>query len=374
MPGFKKLKIAFAALLTGGIYATAVGQSKASDLQVAATIAPIHSLVSMVTDGVTSPALIVRPGASPHGYSMKPSEAQALDSADVVFWIGESLEPWMEKPLTTLAGDAVIVELADVEGVERLAFREGGVWAEHDHDHGHGDHDEHGHDEHAHDEETHDEHGHDEHAHDDHDHEEHAHDEKAHDEHEHEGHAHDEEAHGDHGHDHAGGFDPHLWLSPDNALVWLDVITETLAERDPDHADVYRTNAKAAIAEIEAVAAEIEGLLEPLDETPYVVFHDAYQYFERRFDLDPLGSIRLGDADQPGPARIIEIKDAIADRGATCIFAEPQFEPRLIDTVIEGTDVKTGTLDPIGAGLQPGAGLYPELLRGLAVSLTDCLA
>lgn len=152
------------------------------------------------------------------------------------------------------------------------------------------------------------------------------------------------------------------------------MITETLAERDPDHADAYRTNAEAAKAEIVTVSAEIEGMLEPLDETPYVVFHDAYQYFEHSFGLEPLGSIRLGDADQPGPARIIEIKEAITKRGAVCVFAEPQFEPKLVDTVIEGTNAKRGTLDPIGAGLQPGAGLYPELLRGLAVSLKDCLA
>jgi zinc transport system substrate-binding protein len=151
------------------------------------------------------------------------------------------------------------------------------------------------------------------------------------------------------------------------------VIAETLAERDSDHADAYRANAEAAIAEIKAVTAEVEGLLEPLNETPYVVLHDAYQYFEHRFDLDPLGSIRLGDADQPGPARIIEVKEAIADRGAVCVFAEPQFEPRLIDTVIEGTELKRGTLDPLGAELEPGAKLYPSLIRGLAESLVECL-
>lgn len=375
MPGIMRLKLACVAFLTGGFFATAASESRASELQIAATIAPVHSLVSMVTEGIVSPDLIVRPGASPHGYAMKPSEAQALDNADVVFWIGESLEPWMGKAVTTLANDAVVVELADVEGIERLAYREGGVWEGHDHgEHGHGDHDDHGHDEHAHGEDAHDDHGHgekarDEHAHNEHGHDEHAHDEKAHDDH-----GHEEAAHAEHGHnDHAGGFDPHLWLSPDNAAVWLDVITETLAERDPDHADTYRTNAEAAKAEIVAVAAEIEGILKPLDETAYVVFHDAYQYFEQRFDLDPLGSIRLGDADQPGPARIIEIKEAIADRGAVCVFAEPQFEPRLIDTVIEGTEVKKGTLDPIGADLEPGADLYPALLRDLATGLLECL-
>ena len=163
MPGFMKLKLALVACLTGGFYTTAADQAKASDLQVAATITPVHSLVSMVTEGITSPELIVRPGASPHGYAMKPSEAQALDSADVVFWVGDALEPWMEKAVTTLASDAVVVELAGIKGVEHLAFREGGVWEGHDHG---GD----AHDEHGHDEAGHDDHGHDEKAHDDHGH------------------------------------------------------------------------------------------------------------------------------------------------------------------------------------------------------------
>jgi zinc transport system substrate-binding protein len=290
----------------------------------------------MVTEGVTSPDLIVRPGGSPHGYALKPSEARALDNADVVFWVGEALEPWMGKAVTTLAGDAVVVELAEIEGIERLAFREGGIWDGHDHG----------------------EKGHNDHGHDEEDHHKHAH---------------DDETHHDHGQDHAGDFDPHLWLSPDNAMAWLHVITKTLSEHDPDHAETYRANAEAAIAEIGAVTAEIEGLLEPLSETPYVVFHDAYQYFENRFDLHPLGSVRLADADQPGPARIIEVKEAILERGAVCVFAEPQFEPRLIDTVIEGTGLKQGTLDPLGAKLEPGSELYPSLMRGLAKSLVACL-
>ncbi len=322
MPGFLRLKLAFVAFLLGGIFATAVSQSKASDLQIAATIAPIHSLVSMVTEGLASPELIVRPGASPHGYALKPSEARSLDTADVVFWVGEALEPWMAKSVMTLAGDAVVVELGEIEGVERLAFRKGGIWEEHGHD----------------------------------------------DE------AKGDEAHHNHGHDHAAdSLDPHLWLSPNNALIWLDVIAETLVEHDPEHADDYRRNADGAAAGIKAIVAEIEGLLQPYKETSYLVFHDAYQYFERHFDLHPLGAIRLSDADRPGPARIIEVKETLAKSGAVCVFTEPQFEPRLIDTVIEGTEVKRGILDPIGAALEPGAELYPSLMRGLAENLVACL-
>ncbi|MDH3662461.1 MAG: zinc ABC transporter substrate-binding protein [Alphaproteobacteria bacterium] len=284
----------------------------ASDIKVAATIAPVHSLVAMVTDDLIEPALIVRPGASPHSYALKPSEARALDEADVVFWVGEALEPWMAKAVTTLAADAAVIELGAADGLLRLPLRTGGVWGGHDHD-----------------------------------------------------------AHNDH--DHQAGIDPHLWLDPDNAVIWLEVIAESLAAADPAHADAYLANAKKAADRLRTMSAEIDQRLRPVTKKPYVVFHDAYQYFERRFGLHPLGAVSLGDADRPGPARIVDIRQAIAESQAVCIFAEPQFEPKLIATVIEGSDVKSAVLDPIGAGLRPGAGLYPVLMRGLAASLANCL-
>lgn len=301
-----------AILLTGVVYTNAATVGNASELRVAATVAPIHSLVSMVTDGIVVPELVIRPGASPHNYALKPSEARTLDEADIVFWVGESLERWMTKAVTTLASDAVVIELGAIEGVDQLAFRKDGLWSGLDHQ-----------------SDTH--------------------------------------------HDHGLGIDPHLWLAPDNALIWLDVIAKALAKSDSEHAEDYRRNAKAAAVEIQAMVAEIEAMLRPLTETPYVVFHDAYQYFEVHFDLHPLGAISLSDAARPGPAHLIDVKNAIAESGAVCVFAEPQFAPKLIDTVIEGSEVKRGILDPIGADLHPGAGLYLLLMRGLAESLTECL-
>lgn len=287
-------------------------------IKVAATIAPVHSLAAMVTDGIAETDLIVRPGASPHSYAMKPSEARALDRADVVFWVGDMLEPWMVKAIGTLADDAVVIELAVVEGLHRLGRRGGGVWE----------------------------------AHDDHD------DDEAHSEHDQEGHE---------------NIDPHLWLDPDNARTWLDAMAAALADADPNNAPAYKANAARAAEKLTGLALEIEEFLTPVREKPYVVFHDAYQYFEHRFDLQPVGSISLGDADRPGPARIVDIRERIAESHAVCVFAEPQFEPKLIDTVIEGIPVEKGILDPIGAGLQPGPDLYPALLEGLAATLADCL-
>ncbi|MGI9498429.1 MAG: zinc ABC transporter substrate-binding protein [Geminicoccaceae bacterium] len=314
MPGGLN-EMAVALLLTLSTVGIPAAQEATSAPRIAATIAPVHSLVAMVAEGIAEPDLIVRPGASPHDYALKPSEAIALDQADLVFWVGEGLEPWMAKAVTTLAGDAMVIELGMVDGIEQLPMREGGVWGKH------------------------------------------AHDEKHHHEHDQQG----ERA------------DPHLWLDLDNGRIWLDVIAEALAAADPANADTYRSNAAEAKTTLKALATEIEQLLIPARGKPYVVFHDAYQYFERRFGLHPLGAVSLGDADRPGPARVVEIRDAIAESGAVCIFAEPQFEPKLIETVIAGSDVKSGSLDPIGAGLQPGAGLYSTLMLGLATSLAECL-
>ncbi len=299
-----------------------------AEVEVAATIAPVHSLVSMVTEGVMTPALIVRPGASPHGYAMKPSEARTLDHATIVFRVGANLETWMSKAIKTLASEARVVDLADVDGVIRLGQRKGGVWEGHDHHHDDDDQDDHGHDEP-----------------DDH------------------GEAHD-----------LVGDDPHLWLSPDNAITWLGAIATELAKLDPAQAGIYSANAERAAQRLTAITASIDQRLEPVKQTPYIVFHDAYQYFERRFELKSVGSVSLSDADRPSAKRLTEIRHRIEESGAVCAFAEPQFEPKLLETVIEGQDVAKGLLDPIGADLEPGVDLYPALIERLATSLIDCLS
>ena len=289
-------------------------------------------------------------------------ESLALDNADAVFWIGEGLEPWLEGSLEALAGDAHVIQLLEADGTTTLAFREGATFEAHSHDHE--DHD----DDHAHDHEhEHDhEHGHDEeHEHgEEHDHD---HNDHAHDDHDHEDHAHDEHHH------HHDGNDPHAWLDPENGRVWLDAIAAELSELDPENAETYRANAEAGKADIEALIGEISAQLEPMQGTNFIVFHDAYQYFETRFDVPASGSITLGDASDPSPARIEEIQEKVSELGVSCAFTEPQFNPDLVATVFRGTDAKTGVMDPLGADLEPGPNLYPELLRNLASSLTSCL-
>lgn len=345
------------------------GAVRAEVPSVAADIPPVHSLVAMVMKGLGTPDLLVQPGASPHGYSLRPSEADALDKADAVFWIGEGLEPWLEGSIEALASDAHVVELPEVEGSTELEFREGATFEAHSHDHG----------EHAHDDDHDDDH---DEAHDDHDHDDHDHDHEAgHDDHDHDA-AGEDHDHEEHDHDHAEaevhehhhhGHDPHAWLDPQNASVWLDAIAAELSELDPDNAGAYKANAEQGKADLAALTEEVSAQLDPVRGENFIVFHDAYQYFETRFDIPAAGSISIGDASAPSPARIEEIHDKVRELGVTCAFTEPQFNPGLVETVFAGTDAKTGVMDPLGAELTPGPDLYPQLIRNLAGSLVDCL-
>ena len=339
---------------------------------VAVSIRPLHSLVAAVTEGVADTQLIMSQMASPHRYALRPSDAETLQNADVVFWIGPALETFLEGPLETLAADAHHVSVMDIEALSTLPVREGGEFEAHDHSHDDHDHDEHGHDEHDHDEQGHDDHAHDDHAHDDHAHDEHAHDDHDHDEHAHDDHAHDAHDHDEHAHG-EHGIDAHLWLDPANAVVIVDHVAHVMAEADPANADQYRANADAAIADLEALTAELDATLEPVRGIPFIVFHDAYQYFEARFGLQAAGSVTISPEVAPGAARVQEIQERLEAASIVCVFTEPQFAPRIVDVIIEGTDVRIGMLDPIGAEQTAGPSLYGELLRSNAAALNDCL-
>ncbi|WP_439103514.1 zinc ABC transporter substrate-binding protein [Celeribacter marinus] len=304
-----------ATLLTGAAYADVP--------QVAADIAPVHSLIARVMDGIGEPDLIIQQGASPHEYSLRPSEAQALQDADLVFWVSAGLSPWLEDAIATLASDADATELMESSGTIELESRNSALFEKHKHA------EDEAHDDHAEDE------GHDDHAH--------------------------------------GAHDPHAWLSPNNAMTWLNVIAGQLSAADPENAGVYFANAAAGRAEIESAVADAMQTLAPVRGGDFVVFHDAYQYFENDFDFYAAGAISLSDASDPSPARIAEIQARIAAEGIDCVFTEPQFNPGLVATVLDGTDAKTGVVDPLGADLELGAAFYPQLIRNLSSSLAGCL-
>lgn len=324
-----------ALVMAAGLLAAGAAPGAAAELKVAATIKPIHALVAEVMQGVGTPSLLVQGAASPHTYALKPSDARALNHADVFFRVSETVEPFTRKIVTALPEGVRVVTLAEAPGVEQLAVRTGETFE--DHADGHGD---------AHDHE--------------HDH----------------GHGHDHApGDADHGHAPAGAArDGHVWLDPENARRMLAEIARVLSEAAPAHADTFRANAARADAALVALQAEIARDLAPLKGRPYVVFHDAYQYFERRFGLAPVGSITISPEAQPSARRLTEIRKKLAQLSAGCVFSEPQFKPNLVAAVIEGTGARAGTLDPEGALLEPGPGAYAALLRNLAAGLTACLS
>ena len=294
---------------------------------VATDINPVHSLVSQVMAGVGTPDLLIQSGASPHNYSLSPSEAEALQEADLVFWIGEGLTPWLERSLDNLSPTSTKIELLEAQGTTTYAFREGATFGAHeDEDDGHEDE------------------------------------------------AHEDEAHEDeHHHDHSG-VDPHAWLDPANGKVWLDVIASALAEKDPENASQYLENAAISKAKIDTATLSIENTIAQLQDKQFIVFHDAYQYFEKRFGIMAAGSISISDASKPSPGRIAEIRQLVEDLSVSCVFTEPQYNPGIVNAVFGDTGVNTsGVIDPLGSGLVTGTNLYSNLLIEIAKGLQSCL-
>lgn len=297
----------------------------ATQPQIVTSIKPVHSLVAGVMQGVGEPLLLVSGGASPHDYSLKPSEARAIDQAQVVFWIGPDLESFLIRPLDNVKDKIRVVALLDAPGMTVLPLREGGAWEPH---------------------------GHDEHGHetpedgDDHEHE----------------------------HVYQADHDPHVWLDPVNAIAMVRRIMTVLGEVDVAHRADYQRNGAALIERLDRLNQRLATELAPVRQQPYLVFHDAYQYFERRYDLDAIGSVTMSAERRPGAKRVADIQARIRDLQVRCVFSEPQFQPALVETIIAGSAARRGVLDPLGAELPPGPDAYFQLLQGLATSLHACLS
>jgi zinc transport system substrate-binding protein len=287
--------------------------------KVVATIPPIHSLAAALMAGAGEPALLVRGNASPHGYQLRPSEAVAIQDADVVVWVGPGLEAFMERPLGNLGAGTRVVTLLEAPGVERLPAREGGAWEAHEA-------------------------------------EEH-----------HEG-AEEDHGHGEH-------HDPHVWLSPANAQAMVRVIAATLAAADPERAALYRANEDRTVQELAALDEELEAALAPVRDKPFVVFHDAYQYLEAAYGLNAAGSVTVSPDRPPSARRLVELAEEIERSGAVCVFGEAQTTSPLVGTLIAGKGLGTGELDPEGrATVTPGPEAYAELMRRNVDVLVDCLS
>ena len=311
-----------------------------AELKVVTSIKPIHSLASYLMDGIGKPELIVDGYGSPHGFSMKPSHAKMLQNADLIFWVGEDLENFLEKPLKSIAKKAEKIELIEIKGLNVLKFRERNIFDEHDHDH----------DDHGKKEDDHDDHDHDDHRknedHDDHD-----------DHDEHEGHAH-------------GEFDPHIWLDTMNAKAMLNEMAEHLIENDPKNEAKYKSNLDKALKDIDKLTIEV--MTELNNSVSSIVFHDAYQYFEKRFNVNVLGAFTVNTDVMPGAEQLAEIREIIEHDKVACVFSEPQFNPDIINAVAKDMKIKTGVLDPLGATLDSGKDLYFKLIRNMSASFKGC--
>ena len=310
------VKVAFFSLL---VMATSPIRA---EIKVVTTIKPLHSLVANVMEGVGEPSLIIEGSTSPHSFTLKPSHAKLLEEADLIFWIGEGIETFMERPLESIVKNAEVIEFMEVESIKKLKFREESIFDDHDEE-GHDDHDEEGHDDHA----------------------------------------------GHEGHNH-GEFDAHIWLDPSNAKEMVHEIAHALGDLDPANKNKYEANAETTILVLDELINEISNNINK--GAKFVVFHDAYQYFEGRFGLRAAGALTLNTDVLPGAKQIDEIQDVIKEKGINCIFSEPQFNPKIISTIAADTNIKTGVFDPLGANINSDKGLYFKLIKNLGKELKGC--
>lgn len=297
---------------------TTVGSDKAAaEIKVVVTSKPVHALVAAVMSGAGTPRLLVDGNASPHTYALKPSDAKALNEADVVFRVSEGLEPFTAKVLKTLPKTVRFVTLAEAPGLIHLERRQGGAF---------------------------------------------------------EAHSHGKSKRHAHGHDeHDNRHDPHVWLDPANAKALTTHITNVLNEVAPTDAATFKANAAELLGRLDALASELQIELKPVAATPFIVFHDSLQYLEARFGLSTVGAITVNPDEQPSAKRLVELRKKVATLGAVCVLSEPQFPTKLVTSLTEGSTARTAVIDPEGGLLRPGPDLYFELMRKAAASLKSCL-
>jgi zinc transport system substrate-binding protein len=316
-------------------------QASAAPPSVVATIKPVAAIAAALMYGTgAKPHLLVDGNSSPHVYSLKPSDAQALQQADIILWVGPGLETFLSSALETLPQHARVLELMDAPGLTLLPYHSGNEWEPDDDDHDHG----------------HDSAGA-----------------------KHPDTGHPDTDHGDTGHAGTGhgaeeaGTDPHLWLNPENVAAMASMVAEALSEATPGLKTLYAANLETLRQQLTGTDSQIMAELTPIKSRPFIVFHDGYQYLANHYGLANVGSITLSADREPGAARILALHKRFEMQQAACLFTEPQFEPRLANTVTEGSGAKLGTLDPLGSTLPVDENYFPALYKALADSLTGCL-
>ena len=296
-------------------------------ISVVASIKPIHSLVAAVMGDIGTPHLLLEAPSSAHHFTLKPSQARSLQAADIVFWVGPTMEQPLTKALATLAPQAQTLPLIESAGLVLINFDKVTP--------------------------AHEKHDHEKHDHEKHDHEKHD--------------MHDEHAKHD---DHL--INPHIWLDPQNAKIMLGVIAARLAKADPENASTYAANADSMAARLATLETDIASQLASYSAAKFLVLHDAHVYFERRFGLRNYGAITTEPDVMPTASRVKALRDELREHRFDCIFTEPFLGQKAVALIAEGSKVSIGTLDPIASNLPAGAQLYPDLLMSYAKALQSC--
>lgn len=288
-------------------------------LNVVVSLKPVHSLLASLMQDVAEPRLLLDDSQSPHDMSLKPSQVRMLNQADLIVWVGPSLEPALSHLLQRQSFEAPILSLLETPDLNLLPIRNRREWRSHGHPHDHGD-------------------------------------------------SHPDQA------EIPAMLDNHIWLSPDNAAAMVRHLTQRLIELDDTHSEIFRKNSRNLLNRLHTFDNELSSQLKPIANTPYIVFHDAYQYFEAHYDMHTVGTVNISPEQLSGARHVHRLRQTIKERGARCLFTEPHFEPKLVHTLVEDLAVKTGELDPLGKQLTPGPDCYFTLMRGLADNLLDCLS
>lgn len=308
-------------LVTANRGAVAEPRPEPGQIGVVVTIKPIHSLVSTVLHGIATPKLLISGAQSPHHFALKPSDARALHRAVTFIRVGADLEPFTKKVVASLPGSVSVLTLTELAGLKYHSIRADDAFEPHSHDHDH---------------------------------------------------HHSEPDHGHGKSERQTHHDPHIWLDPKNAAVIVNAVAQHFSKLFPEHKERITQNAKKAVAKINALEADIRRTLAPVKDLPFLVFHDAFQYFEKRFDLTGVGAITLHPEAPPSAKRMIQIRATLKKRNVRCVFAEPQFSKKRLTNIVEGTSANVGTLDPLGSDVAAGPAAYGAILRKLAESFSSC--
>lgn len=294
--------------------------SAQAQVQILTSIKPLQLIAAAIQDGQGEPQVLLPPGASPHYFVLRPSDANRLDQADLFYWVGPDLENFLPRLVKQRSQPSVAVQT--LPALQLQYFGAAQVHAEDE------------------------------------------------DEHEH-GHTHELVEH-DHNHQ-PGTVDAHLWLLPHNAKVIAQRMSADLSQLDPNNAKQYAANLQAFSQRLDRLDQQLQAQLQPLRSKSFFVFHEAFNYFEQAYGLKHAGVFAVSGELQPGAKHVNQMRQRLQQAGPSCVFSEPPLQPRLAQTLAANLPVKLAELDALGTDIPITATGYEQLLQNLASQFSNCL-